>query len=142
MALNLNKVVLAGHLGAAPDIRYLENGTAVCTISLATNKSWKDKQTGQRQEQTTWHRVVLWGRAAEVVGEYCAKGDPIYLEGELRSRQYDKDGQRQYVYEVHSKVIQLLPKANRSESLETPPQDDAPPYPADGEPMPEDPIPF
>ena len=84
----VNKVILVGNLGQDPEIRYLPNGGAVANISLATSESWRDKQTGENREVTEWHRVVLFGRLAEVAGEYLRKGSQVYIEGQLRTRKW------------------------------------------------------
>ena len=86
MARGVNKVILIGNLGADPESRYLPSGSAVANITLATSESWRDKQTGQQQERTEWHRVVFFNRLAEIVGEYLKKGSKVYVEGSLRTR--------------------------------------------------------
>lgn len=97
----LNKVQLIGYLGQDPDVRYLPNSTAVTMLSLATSDTWKDKQTGEQKERTEWHRVVLYGKLAEVAGEYLRKGSQVYIEGELRTRKWtDQSGQERYTTEV------------------------------------------
>lgn len=97
----VNKVILVGNLGQDPEIRYLPNGGAVANISLATSESWRDKQTGENREVTEWHRVVLFGRLAEVAGEYLRKGSQVYIEGQLRTRKWqDQSGQDRYTTEV------------------------------------------
>lgn len=100
MARGVNKVILIGNLGADPETRYMPNGNAVCNITLATSDSWKDKQTGQQQERTEWHRVVFFGRLAEVAGQYLRKGSKIYVEGRLQTREWEKDGIKRYTTEV------------------------------------------
>lgn len=100
MARGVNKVILIGNLGGDPDVRYLPNGNAVANITLATTDSWKDKQSGQMQERTEWHRVVFFGRVAEVVGEYARKGSKLYVEGRLQTREWEKDGIKRYTTEV------------------------------------------
>ncbi|MBK5016625.1 single-stranded DNA-binding protein [Pantoea sp. S62] len=97
----VNKVILVGNLGQDPEIRYMPNGGAVANISLATSESWRDKQTGENREITEWHRVVLFGKLAEVAGEYLRKGSQIYIEGQLRTRKWqDQSGQDKYSTEV------------------------------------------
>ena len=96
----VNKVILIGNCGGDPETRYLPNGNAVTNITLATSDSWKDKQTGQQQERTEWHRVVLFGRVAEVAGEYLHKGSQVYIEGRLQTREWEKDGVKRYTTEV------------------------------------------
>lgn len=101
MARGVNKVILVGNVGGDPETRYLPNGNAVTNITLATSESWKDKQTGQQQERTEWHRVVFFGRLAEVVSEYVRKGSQIYVEGSLRTRKWQgQDGQDKYTTEI------------------------------------------
>lgn len=97
----VNKVILVGNLGQDPEIRYMPNGGAVANISLATSESWRDKQTGENREVTEWHRVVLFGKLAEVAGEYLRKGSQVYIEGQLRTRKWqDQSGQDKYSTEV------------------------------------------
>lgn len=97
----VNKVILIGNVGADPETRYMPNGNAVTNITLATSDSWKDKQTGQQQERTEWHRVVFFGRLAEIAGEYLRKGSQVYVEGSLRTRKWQgQDGQDRYTTEV------------------------------------------
>lgn len=97
----LNKVMLIGHLGQDPEVRYLPNGNAVAMLSLATSDTWKDKQTGEQKERTEWHRVVIYGKLAEIASEYLRKGSQVYIEGELRTRKWtDQSGQERYTTEV------------------------------------------
>ncbi|MFB9886601.1 single-stranded DNA-binding protein [Balneatrix alpica] len=97
----VNKVILVGNLGADPEVRYMPNGNAVANISLATSESWKDRNSGQMQERTEWHRVVFFGRLAEVVGQYARKGSKLYVEGKLQTRKWqDQSGQDRYTTEV------------------------------------------
>tara|TARA_R110000796_G_scaffold91915_1_gene196090 strand:- start:458 stop:916 length:459 start_codon:yes stop_codon:yes gene_type:complete len=100
MARGINKVILIGNAGGEPEVRYLPNGNAVTNVTIATSDSWKDKQTGQMQERTEWHRVVFFGRIAEVVGEYAKKGSKLYIEGRLQTREWEKDGIKRYSTEV------------------------------------------
>ena len=94
MARGINKVILVGNLGKDPEIRYSASGAAIANITIATSDSWKDKQTGEKQERTEWHRVVFFNRLAEVVGEYLKKGSQVYVEGRLQTRKWqDKEGQ-------------------------------------------------
>ncbi len=109
----VNKVILVGNLGQDPEVRYTANGSAVTGLSLATSESWKDKNTGQTQEKTEWHRVSLFGKLAEIAGEYLRKGSQIYIEGKLQTRKWqDKQGQDRYTTEVvvdgFSGVMQML----------------------------------
>ncbi|PLK58591.1 Single-stranded DNA-binding protein [Candidatus Palibaumannia cicadellinicola] len=97
----VNKVILVGHLGQDPEIRYMPNGCAVANINLATSESWRDKQTGDTKEKTEWHRVVLFGKLAEVTGEYLRKGAQVYIEGSLQTRKWqDQSGQDRYTTEI------------------------------------------
>lgn len=100
MARGVNKVILIGNVGGDPEVRYMPNGNAVANVTLATSDSWKDKQTGQQQERTEWHRVVFFGRLAEVVGEYARKGSKLYIEGRLQTREWEKDGVKRYTTEI------------------------------------------
>lgn len=97
----INKVILVGNLGQDPEIRYIPSGTAVCTLSLATSETWRDKQTGENKELTEWHRVVLWGKVAEVAAEYLRKGSKVYIEGALRTQKWqDNAGNDRWTTEV------------------------------------------
>ena len=97
----INKVILVGNLGQDPEVRYMPNGSAVANITLATSESWRDKQTGEQKEKTEWHRVVLFGKLAEVAGEYLRKGSQVYIEGALQTRKWqDQSGQERYTTEV------------------------------------------
>lgn len=100
MARGVNKVMLIGNVGGDPETRHLPNGNAVTNLTLATTDSWKDKQSGQIQERTEWHRVVLFGKVAEIAGEYVRKGSQIYIEGRLQTREWEKDGVKRYTTEV------------------------------------------
>lgn len=105
---NLNKAMLIGRLGADPDVRYTQSNTAVATISLATSERYKDAN-GELQESTEWHRVVAWGRLAEIVQQYARKGSQIYVEGPIQTRAWeDRDGQKRYTTEIKALTIQLL----------------------------------
>lgn len=100
MARGINKVILIGNLGADPETRYMPNGNAVCNVTLATSDSWKDRNTGQLQERTEWHRVVFFGKLAEIAGQYLRKGSKVYIEGRLQTREWEKDGIKRYTTEV------------------------------------------
>ena len=109
MAKGINKVILIGNMGAEPETRYLPSGGAVTNIRLATSESWKDKNTGQQQERTEWHRVVFFNRLAEIAGEYLHKGSKVYIEGSLRTRKWqDKEGRDQYTTEIVANEMQML----------------------------------
>jgi single-strand DNA-binding protein len=100
-ARGVNKVILVGHLGQDPEVRYMPNGGAVANLTLATSETWRDKQTGEMRENTEWHRVVMFGKLAEVAGEYLRKGAQVYIEGQLRTRNWQDDaGVTRYVTEV------------------------------------------
>jgi single-strand DNA-binding protein len=101
MSRGVNKVILVGAVGQDPDVRYLPNGQAVTNISLATSEQWTDKQTGQKVERTEWHRVVLFGKVAEIAGEWARKGSQLYIEGKVQTRKWEKDGIKRYTTEVH-----------------------------------------
>lgn len=105
----VNKVILIGNLGKDPETRYMPNGNAVANVTVATNESWKDKQSGEAQERTEWHNVVFYSRLAEIVGEYLRKGSQIYIEGSLRTRKWqDKSGNDRYTTEIIASELQML----------------------------------
>lgn len=156
---SVNKVILVGNLGRDPEVRYSPDGAAICTVSLATTSQWKDRNTGERREETEWHRVVFYNRLAEVVGEYLKKGRSIYVEGRLKTRKWqDKEtGQDRYSTEIVGDQMQMLGgrgtgdddgdyqssrKASESQPARQPRQQPAAaPVTADGIPLDED-IPF
>ena len=106
---SVNKVILIGNLGRDPEVRYTPNGAAVCNLGIATTRAWKDKTSGEKQEETEWHRVVLFDRLAEVAGEYLKKGRPVYIEGRLRTRKWtDKDGVERYTTEIYAESLVML----------------------------------
>jgi single-strand DNA-binding protein len=106
---SVNKVIILGNLGRDPETRYMPDGTALCNLSLATTYGWKDKNSGERKEETEWHRVTLRGRLAEVAGQYLKKGSPAYVEGRLRTLKWqDKEGQDRYTTEIVGETLQLL----------------------------------
>ncbi len=109
MARGINKVILVGNLGKDPDVRYTPGGSAVTNISIATSESWKDKDSGEMQERTEWHKVVFFNRLAEIAGEYLKKGSKVYVEGRLQTRKWqDKDGQDRYTTEIVAAEMQML----------------------------------
>jgi len=109
MARGVNKVILVGNLGADPETRYTAGGAAITNINIATSESWKDKQTGENQERTEWHRIVFFNRLAEIAGEYLRKGSQVYVEGSLRTRKWQgQDGQDKYTTEVVASEMQML----------------------------------
>ena len=107
---SVNKVILMGNLGRDPETRFSPNGGAICNVSIATTtRSWKDKASGDRREETEWHRVVFYDRLAEIAGEYLRKGRPVYVEGRLQTRKWqDKEGQERYTTEIIATEMQLL----------------------------------
>jgi single-strand DNA-binding protein len=109
MARGINKVILIGNLGADPETRAMPSGTTVANLRIATSESWRDKQTGEQQERTEWHRVAFFGRLAEVAGEYLHKGSQVYIEGSLRTRKWqDKQGNDRYSTEIVGNDLQML----------------------------------
>jgi single-strand DNA-binding protein len=166
MARGVNKVILIGNVGGDPETRYLPNGNAVTNLTLATTDSWKDKQTGQQQDRTEWHRVVFFGKLAEIAGEYLRKGSQCYIEGRLQTREWEKDGVKRYTTEIvvdMNGTLQLLggrggneggdsaPRQQRPQREQQAPQQQAPresrPQPAAQQPAPDydsfdDDIPF
>lgn len=120
---SVNKVILVGHLGRDPEVRYGADGTsAVCNVSIATTSSWKDKASGERREETEWHRVVFYNRLAEIAGEYLKKGRPVYIEGRLKTRKWqNKEGVDQYTTEIIADQMQMLGGRDEQES-QTPSQ--------------------
>ena len=106
---SVNKVIILGNLGRDPEVRYTPNGAAVCNLRIATTRNWKSRDSGERQEETEWHSVVLYDRQAEIAGEYLKKGRPVYIEGRLKTRKWqDKEGQDRYTTEIVADSMQLL----------------------------------
>ena len=137
MARGVNKAIILGSLGQDPDIRYTAGGAAVANISIATNEQWKDKQSGEMQERTEWHRVVFFGRLAEIVGEYLRKGSQVYVEGRIQTRKWqDKEGKDRYTTEIVANEMQMLGSKSggttASFDQSQPPQQSAPAAPAKG----------
>ena len=109
MARGVNKVILVGNLGKDPDMKYTANGAAIANITVATSESWTDKQSGEKKEQTEWHRVVFFRRLAEIAGEYLRKGSQVYIEGKLQTRKWqDQNGQDRYTTEIVGSEMQML----------------------------------
>ena len=136
----VNKVILVGRLGRDPEVRYTPNGVAIANFSIATSEEWKDKDTGEKQERTEWHRIVAWRRLGEICGEYLHKGSQIYIEGRLQTRDWeDRDGNKRYTTEIVAQSMQMLGKPSREGRAES--QEER--YPAE-EPIsiPDDDIPF
>ena len=105
----VNKVIILGRLGNDPEMRYMPTGEAVANLSIATSESWTDKNTGEKREKTEWHRVVAFRKLAEIIGQYCKKGDQIYIEGKLQTRKWsDKSGQDHYITEIIADQMQML----------------------------------
>lgn len=116
----VNKVILVGALGKDPEVRYLPSGGAVCNLTLATSESWKDKATGQQQEQTEWHRIVIHGKLAEIAGEYLKKGSKAYFEGSLHTRSWEDKatGAKKYSTEVKAMSMQMLDSRSQGDGSE------------------------
>lgn len=118
----VNKVILIGNIGQDPEVRYTPGGSAITNISVATSETWKDKQTGQPQERTEWHRVVFFNRLAEIAGEYLRKGSKVYIEGSLRTRKWqDQQGQDRYMTEIVANEMQMLDGRGGMEASAPPP---------------------
>lgn len=118
MARGINKVILIGNLGNDPDTRYTSGGAAVANISIATSETWKDRETGEQQERTEWHRVVFFGRLAEIVSEYLRKGSKVYVEGRLQTRKWqDKEGNDRYTTEIVANEMQMLDSRGGSSEM-------------------------
>lgn len=145
MARGINKVILVGTIGKDPEVRYSQAGAAMTSLSVATNESWKDKVTGEKQERTEWHRVKFFGRLAEIAGEYLKKGGQVYIEGALRTEKYtDKQGVEKYSTDIIANEMQML--GGRPEGGEKPQRQERP-APATGgggggDLLPDDDIPF
>lgn len=114
----VNKVILIGNLGSDPEVKYTQSNTAVANVSLATNESWKDRE-GQKQERTEWHRLVLWSKLADIAAQYLKKGDPVYIEGKLQTRSYDKDGVPVYTTEIVVSDLKMLGSGGEKDSSST-----------------------
>ena len=125
MARGVNKVILIGNLGKDPEVRYMPNGQAVANVTIATSESWKDKNTGEQQERTEWHRVVFFRRLAEIAGEYLKKGARIYVEGRLQTRKWqDNQGQDRYTTEIIANEMQMLGNAGGGSNFNSAPPSD------------------
>ena len=110
----VNKVILVGRLGRDPEIRYTPSGSAVANFAVATSEEWKDRETGEKQERTEWHRIVAWRRLGEICGEYLHKGSQVYIEGRLQTRAWeDRDGNKRYTTEVVAQTMQMLGSAGK-----------------------------
>ena len=138
----INKVILVGNLGKDPDMRYTAGGDAVANLSIATSESWNDNQTGEKKEKTEWHRVVFFRRIAEVCGEYLKKGSSVYIEGSLRTRDWEDDkGNKRYTTEIIGREMQMLGGRRSEENMDQSPQmNSSSPQPEEG--LIDDEIPF
>ncbi len=143
MARGVNKVILIGHLGADPEMKYTPNGTPVCTFRVATNEAYRDS-SGQWQERTEWHRVVAWAKLAERCGQYLSKGRQVYVEGTLRTRSWeDREGNRRYTTEIVARDVQFLGGPGTQPAAEPlGPEPGGFEEPLPGPPPPDDDIPF
>lgn len=108
MARGINKVILIGNLGKDPEVRYMPSGSAVANFSIATSEAWKDKSSGEQQERTEWHNITMYGRLAEIAGEYLKKGSKVFVEGRLQTDKYDKDGVTHYRTKIIANEMQML----------------------------------
>lgn len=134
----INKVILLGRLGDDPSVRYTQSNETIANISLATSENWKDKQTGERKEKTEWHRVVFFGKLAEIVSEYLKKGSKIYVEGKLQTRKWqDSNGVDKYTTEIVASVMQMLDSKNENQQAQyhQPPQQQTPQYQPQAQPQ-------
>ena len=139
---SVNKAILIGNLGADPELRYTPSGAAVTSFNIATTEKWKNKD-GQPQEQTEWHRIVLWSRLAEIAKEYLRKGSPVYIEGRIQNRSYeDKDGIKRYVTEIVGQRMQLLGSRGEARANESGPSEPPPPPPGGDLDAEDDDLPF
>jgi len=148
MARGVNKVIIVGNLGNDPDTKYMPSGSAVTNLSVATNESWKDKQTGEQKDRTEWHKVAMFGRLAEISAEYLRKGSQVYIEGKLRTRKWtDQQGNDRYTTEIIADEMQMLGgrTGGGAPAMGGPPQSSPPtqgsPGPSDGDDFDDD-IPF
>src|SRR5512134_705997 len=146
---SVNKVILVGNLGRDPETRYMPDGAAITNVSVATSFQWTDKASGEKKEETEWHRIVFRGKLAEIAGQYLRKGSQVYIEGRIRTRKWqDKDGQDRYTTEIVADTMQML--GSRQGMGEAPPRESEPSAPARAAPKPassgfgdmEDDIPF
>jgi single-strand DNA-binding protein len=140
----INKAILVGNLGRDPEVRYTTSGMAVANFSIATSERWKDKNSGEMQERTEWHRIVAWGRLGEICGEYLSKGRQVYIEGRIQTRDWeDRDGNKRYTTEIVASEMKMLGSKEGNSGYKAPGSSELPEY--DGPPLPEeqdDDIPF
>jgi len=135
MARGVNKVILVGNLGGDPETKYMPSGSAVTNLTVATNESWKDKQTGEQKDRTEWHKVAMFGRLAEIAAEYLRKGSQVYIEGKLRTRKWtDKQGNDRYTTEIIADEMQMLGGrgGGGAPAMGSPPPSNPPPQGAPG----------
>jgi len=125
----INKVILVGNVGQDPETRYMPNGNAVTNLSLATSETWKDKNTGEQQERTEWHRVTFYQRLAEIVAEYVKKGSKLYVEGRLQTRSWEQDGVKKYATDIIANEMQMLDSRGSSGESYSPSQSQSAPPP-------------
>jgi single-strand DNA-binding protein len=125
----INKVILVGNVGQDPETRYMPNGNAVTNLSLATSETWKDKNTGEQQERTEWHRVTFYQRLAEIVAEYVKKGSKLYVEGRLQTRSWEQDGVKKYATDIIANEMQMLDSRGSSGDSYSPNQSQSAPPP-------------
>ena len=124
----INKAIIIGNLGRDPELKYLSDGTAVASFSVATSETWKDKTTGEKKENTEWHRVQCWRKLAEICGEYLKKGSQVYIEGRLQTRSWeDKSGEKKYTTEIVASTMQMLGSKGEGGGSGRPPLPDAAP---------------
>ncbi len=141
MSRGLNKAMIIGNVGQDPEVRYMPNENAVVTLSIATSESWKDKQTGQMQDRVEWHRVVMFGKLAEIAGKYVKKGTKLYIEGSIKTKKWtDNQGQDRYTTEIVANEMQMLD--SRADATSSPASEAAPAGATAPTGMPEDDIPF
>ena len=148
----VNKAILIGNLGRDPEVRYTADGRAIANFSIATSEEWTDKQSGEKKEQTEWHRIVVFGRMGEVCGEYLSKGRQVYVEGRLQTRSWEKDGVTRYTTEINASTVKFLGPRSAYDSTGPGPasaprpqaqaQPQSQPGPSYAEPPPDDDIPF
>jgi len=127
MARGVNRVFLIGHFGKDPEVRYFPNGDAICNVSIATSDAWTDKQSGEKKERTEWHNVVFTRNLAEIVGEYLKKGSKVYVEGSLRTREWERDGIKRYTTEIVVRDMQMLDSRSSESSSAAPTRGASPP---------------
>jgi single-strand DNA-binding protein len=132
--MGVNKVFLIGNLGRDPEVRYTQTGTAVANFTLATTDKWRDQASGEPKERTEWHRVVVWGKQAEIAGEWLRKGRQVYVEGSLQTREWtDRDGNKRYTTEIRTQSFQMLGnRGDRNEAAQAPEEAEAAPEPSGG----------